>query len=160
MPPAISDGEEASDIDFDAPAPVTKKTNRDKKRTSYKDEEPEELKTEDIPAAEEEDGEDDEDGGEDDEEEEEEDVYVVEKILSHVVQEDVSYPTSLSNFDMLGCRLTPAQGTLKFEVKWEGYEKKSDRTWEPEENLVYVLLLTTRHSSAYMVVQGRFGRFE
>jgi chromobox protein 1 len=40
---------------------------------------------------------------------------VVEKILSHVVQED---------------------GTLKFEVKWEGYEKKSDRTWEPEENLV------------------------
>jgi hypothetical protein len=83
MPPAISDGEEASDIDFDAPAPVTKKTNRDKKRTSYKDEEPEELKTEDIPAAEEEDGEDDEDGGEDDEEEEEEDVYVFPRPSHH-----------------------------------------------------------------------------
>jgi chromobox protein 1 len=26
-------------------------------------------------------------------------------------------------------------GELKFEVKWEGYEKASDRTWEPEENL-------------------------
>lgn len=24
---------------------------------------------------------------------------------------------------------------LRFEVKWEGYEKKSDRTWEPEESL-------------------------
>lgn len=31
-----------------------------------------------------------------------------------------------------------AQGTLKFHVKWEGYEKKSDMTWEPEENLKYV----------------------
>ena len=29
------------------------------------------------------------------------------------------------------------QGVLKFEVKWEGYEKKADRTWEPEENLMY-----------------------
>ncbi|KAH6605644.1 hypothetical protein Trco_004797 [Trichoderma cornu-damae] len=26
-------------------------------------------------------------------------------------------------------------GSLKFHVKWEGYEKKSDMTWEPEENL-------------------------
>ncbi len=30
------------------------------------------------------------------------------------------------------------QGTLKFHVKWEGYDKKSDMTWEPEENLEYV----------------------
>jgi chromobox protein 1 len=42
--------------------------------------------------------------------------YVVEKILSH--------------------RWEKATGELKFEVKWEGYEKKSDRTWEPEENLL------------------------
>ena len=28
------------------------------------------------------------------------------------------------------------QGTLRFQVKWEGYEKKADMTWEPEENLV------------------------
>ncbi|POS86254.1 hypothetical protein EPUL_000904 [Erysiphe pulchra] len=26
-------------------------------------------------------------------------------------------------------------GELRFEIKWEGYDKKSDRTWEPEENL-------------------------
>ncbi|RDL37057.1 uncharacterized protein BP5553_04490 [Venustampulla echinocandica] len=30
---------------------------------------------------------------------------------------------------------TAITGEIKFEVKWEGYEKKSDRTWEPEENL-------------------------
>jgi chromobox protein 1 len=24
---------------------------------------------------------------------------------------------------------------LLYEVKWEGYEKKEDRTWEPESNL-------------------------
>jgi predicted DsbA family dithiol-disulfide isomerase len=41
--------------------------------------------------------------------------YVVEKILSH--------------------RWEKATQEFKFEVKWEGYEKKSDRTWEPEENL-------------------------
>lgn len=26
-------------------------------------------------------------------------------------------------------------GELRFEIKWEGFEKKSDRTWEPEGNL-------------------------
>lgn len=30
------------------------------------------------------------------------------------------------------------QGNLFFEVKWEGFEKKSDRTMEPEENLACV----------------------
>lgn len=36
-------------------------------------------------------------------------------------------------------RLTrPQTGVLKFEVKWEGFEKKSERTWEPEENLLYL----------------------
>ncbi|KAH6618156.1 hypothetical protein B0J18DRAFT_436655 [Chaetomium sp. MPI-SDFR-AT-0129] len=58
-------------------------------------------------------GEDDQDGDEDDEDLEEE-VYVVEKIMSHMID----------------------KGTPLFEVKWEGYDKKSDRTWEPEENLV------------------------
>ncbi|KAK0708194.1 chromo domain-like protein [Lasiosphaeris hirsuta] len=27
------------------------------------------------------------------------------------------------------------KGDPLFQVKWEGYEKKSDRTWEPEDNL-------------------------
>lgn len=50
----------------------------------------------------------------DDEEEEEEDVFVVEKIIDHKVD---------------------AQGNLKFHIKWQGYPKLSDHTWEPEENL-------------------------
>jgi chromobox protein 1 len=39
----------------------------------------------------------------------------VEKILNHLVDDE--------------------EGTIKYEVKWAGFEKKSDRTWEPEENL-------------------------
>jgi len=50
-----------------------------------------------------------EEGGEDDDEE-----YVVEKILQHAFDENQ---------------------VLRYEVKWLGYEKKSDRTWEPEDNL-------------------------
>ncbi|KAM0260598.1 hypothetical protein ACHAQJ_002660 [Trichoderma viride] len=42
------------------------------------------------------------------------DRFIVEAIKKHMIDED---------------------GTLKFHVKWEGYEKKSDMTWEPEENL-------------------------
>ncbi|KAI2617790.1 heterochromatin protein one [Hypoxylon sp. NC1633] len=44
----------------------------------------------------------------------EEDVYIVEKIIAHAVEPD---------------------GTLKFKVKWEGYDKKSDQTWEEDDNL-------------------------
>ncbi|KAL6897007.1 hypothetical protein GGI43DRAFT_428792 [Trichoderma evansii] len=51
---------------------------------------------------------------EDDEEELGDDIFIVEAIKKHMIDED---------------------GTLKFHVKWEGYEKKSDMTWEPEENL-------------------------
>ncbi|SPO04946.1 related to chromatin-associated swi6 protein [Cephalotrichum gorgonifer] len=56
----------------------------------------------------------------DEEEEEEEedleadDIFVVEKILAHMVDKD---------------------GGLMFKVKWEGYSKKSDQTWEPEDSL-------------------------
>lgn len=57
------------------------------------------------------------DGAEDDEDEDDdemdEDEFVVEKIMSHVVQD----------------------GNIKFKVKWEGYEKKADQTWEDEDNL-------------------------
>ncbi|KAM3079510.1 hypothetical protein ACMFMG_005931 [Clarireedia jacksonii] len=56
----------------------------------------------------------------DEEEEEDEgeiaaDEYVVEKIVNHALDEQ--------------------SGVLIFQVKWEGYEKKSDMTWEPESNL-------------------------
>ncbi|KAI2633246.1 heterochromatin protein one [Hypomontagnella submonticulosa] len=56
--------------------------------------------------------EDEEDEG--DAEDLEEDEFIVEKILAHMVGPD---------------------GTLKFKVKWEGYEKKSDQTWEDDDNL-------------------------
>ncbi|KAF2205347.1 hypothetical protein GQ43DRAFT_437069 [Delitschia confertaspora ATCC 74209] len=62
----------------------------------------------DSPAEDVEDKENDEDG------DGEEDEYVVEKILSHAFNDD---------------------GLCLYEVKWLGYEKKSDRTWEPEDNL-------------------------
>ncbi|KAL9070561.1 MAG: hypothetical protein Q9157_005765 [Trypethelium eluteriae] len=55
-------------------------------------------------------GNDEEEG----EEEKAEDEYIVEKVMSHQFGED---------------------GNIYFEVKWQGYEKKADRTWEPEENL-------------------------
>jgi chromobox protein 1 len=41
--------------------------------------------------------------------------YIVENILNHLVDDE--------------------DGTIKYEVKWAGFEKKADRTWEPEENL-------------------------
>ncbi|RDA88099.1 hypothetical protein CP532_5313 [Ophiocordyceps camponoti-leonardi (nom. inval.)] len=60
----------------------------------------------------------DEDEEDDDEDEDgedlEEDEFVVEAIKKHMVDED---------------------GSLKFLVKWEGWEKKADMTWEPEDNL-------------------------
>lgn len=27
------------------------------------------------------------------------------------------------------------QGQMRYDVKWKGYEKKADRTWETEDNL-------------------------
>ncbi|KAG6057071.1 hypothetical protein E4U17_001716 [Claviceps sp. LM77 group G4] len=40
--------------------------------------------------------------------------FIVEAIRNHMIDED---------------------GSLKFQVKWEGYESKKDLTWEPEVNL-------------------------
>ncbi|KAL8715938.1 MAG: hypothetical protein Q9220_000605, partial [cf. Caloplaca sp. 1 TL-2023] len=57
--------------------------------------------------AEEEEGEEDEEG--------DEETYVVEEILSHH-----------DNF---------ADEVMRYEIKWKGYPKKADRTWETEENL-------------------------
>ncbi|KAI9847479.1 MAG: hypothetical protein M1837_002380 [Sclerophora amabilis] len=61
--------------------------------------------------AEAEDGSEEAEGDEEDEEGETE--YVVEKIVDHRFIDDV----------------------LHLKVKWKGYEKKADQTWEPTENL-------------------------
>ncbi|KAL6874941.1 hypothetical protein J3F83DRAFT_712884 [Trichoderma novae-zelandiae] len=127
MPPALSD-EEASD--YESAPPVKSSRNsasmsdaddastkpRRNGRAAKKN-----LKEvdEDVDLDEDVDVKDaDADADEDDEEGEEgleEDVFIVEAIKKHMIDED---------------------GSLKFHVKWEGYEKKSDMTWEPEENLV------------------------
>ncbi|KAF5972802.1 putative chromatin-associated swi6 protein [Fusarium bulbicola] len=57
---------------------------------------------------------DDENGDGDEDEDLDEDEFVVEAIKKHMVYDD---------------------GSLQFQVKWEGYEAKKDLTWEPEENL-------------------------
>ncbi|KAK4111433.1 hypothetical protein N656DRAFT_790496 [Canariomyces notabilis] len=107
MPPAFSD-EEASDKEVDQRSSATK-SGWGRKLVQYKVEDPEE---EDVVQGDDKNG----DAGEDEEGDEGDDeVYVVEKIMSHMIDKS---------------------GKPLFEVKWEGYEKKSDRTWEPEENLI------------------------
>ncbi|KAI4598253.1 hypothetical protein KJ359_003137 [Pestalotiopsis sp. 9143b] len=59
---------------------------------------------------------DDEEDGEDGEGDDEdlgEDEFIVEKIIDHLYKD----------------------GEIKFKVKWEGWEKKEDLTWEDEDNL-------------------------
>ncbi|KND90596.1 Chromatin-associated protein swi6 [Tolypocladium ophioglossoides CBS 100239] len=75
----------------------------------------------------------DEDEDEDEEEVEDlgEDEFIVEAIKKHMVDEDVRRPRSRP-----GALANPPQGSLKFLVKWEGWEKKTDLTWEPEDNLM------------------------
>ncbi|KAL2019205.1 hypothetical protein VTK56DRAFT_10005 [Thermocarpiscus australiensis] len=113
MPPAVSDNEEGSDVEFDQQS-ATKKTGRGRKPVAYKEEEPDEDDiAADVKNGDE--GEDNEEEAGEEDEELDEEVYVVEKIMSHMIDKN---------------------GKPLFEVKWEGYEKKSDRTWEPEENLI------------------------
>jgi len=112
MPPQISD-DEASDFGSEAevPEPVSAKVEQEKKgKAKPKAEEPEHVEEESlmVDSGREEEDEDDEDLPEDE--------YVVEKITNHLIDNDT--------------------GELRFEVKWEGFEKKSDRTWEPEDNLL------------------------
>lgn len=57
-----------------------------------------------------------EEAEEDDDDEENEEVYVVEAILDH--------------------RADFEDGMMRYQVKWKGYEKKSERTWETEDNFV------------------------
>jgi len=55
------------------------------------------------------------DNEDEDEDEQAEDEYVVEKILKHVIE--------------------PHTNEIKYQVKWEGFDKAADLTWEPEANL-------------------------
>ncbi|KAE9380734.1 hypothetical protein N431DRAFT_362753 [Stipitochalara longipes BDJ] len=115
MPPQITD-DEASDVSDANPAPVTIK--QEKKVKEVKEKAKEKAKPKVVEEPEESlmvESEKDEDEDDDDDDEVGPDEYVVESIRSHLVDEDT--------------------GELRFEVKWEGYEKVSDRTWEPEENL-------------------------
>lgn len=56
-----------------------------------------------------------EDGEDDDEDDDEGEEYRVERVLNH--------------------KFVGKQNELLYEIKWLGYDKKSDHTWEPIENL-------------------------
>lgn len=110
MPPALSE-DEASDVE---PQPVASW----RKSESADDDEPV-SEAALLANGDDANGDDEGDEGDEVEEEEEEgldeDEFIVEAIRKHMVDED---------------------GSLKFLVKWEGWEKKSDLTWEPEDNLM------------------------
>jgi len=121
MPPAISDDEKS---DFgESAADISSKSRPERQVSAYKEARSDfdddvngdgtgkyDDALADAQNGENDDGADDEDG----EDELGDDEYVVEKILGHVYDVD---------------------GTLKFHVKWEGYDREEDMTWEPEENL-------------------------
>ncbi|KAK2014226.1 chromo domain-containing protein [Colletotrichum eremochloae] len=126
MPPAISDDEQ-SDVSDEIAIPLKEKRAKSRSaeyrddvlQTKSEEEDITEIKgglnggSAKKPIANiDEDEDDEEDADEDDELEPDE--YIVEKILDHQVAED---------------------GTVNFRVKWEGYEKKADQTWEPEDSL-------------------------
>lgn len=118
---AISD-DEVSDTNDVVQVPISSNRRGKKASVGYKDDD-EDDDIKDVPpyvdAEQLDNGDNDDDveaGGEDDEDDEEigEDEFVVEKIVGHQVLPD---------------------GTIKFKVKWEGYEKKKDQTFEDEDNL-------------------------
>ncbi|KEZ40329.1 hypothetical protein SAPIO_CDS8171 [Scedosporium apiospermum] len=115
---AISDEESSDNGPLTLPVHDKPERSRSRKSTTIDDEEDElpprraATATKGKVADENEDEEDEEEG--EDEDMEEDDIFVVEKILGHMMNKE---------------------GDLLFKVKWEGYEKKSDQTWEPEESL-------------------------
>ncbi|KAI5919648.1 heterochromatin protein one [Camillea tinctor] len=116
MPPAISDDEQSDigDLDVAISAPPRRARN-----ASASLKEPDgDIEDDDMPDIVKGDvGNGDDNAGADEDEDEEdleEDEFIVEKILAHAVEAD---------------------GTVKYKVKWEGYEKKADQTWEDEDNL-------------------------
>ncbi|KAK7716286.1 hypothetical protein SLS64_003438 [Diaporthe eres] len=112
MPPAISDDENSDSGDFAVTSDILPKKGRGRKPLKKEEGVSEDDDVADAKVANGDVDEDEDD--EEDDEDMEEDEYVVEKIFSHYIADD---------------------GEPRFEVKWEGWEKKSDRTWETEDNL-------------------------
>ncbi|KAK8046528.1 Chromatin-associated protein swi6 [Apiospora saccharicola] len=119
MPPAISDDEASEQNDVQVSIPTNR---RGKKALVGYQEDDDDVLDHLEPEQSEPDGEiggGDDDGGNDDDDDDDddkigEDEFVVEKIVGHEV---------LPN------------GNIKYKVKWEGWEKKADQTWEDEDNL-------------------------
>lgn len=108
MPPALSDDDSSDQAEFTAPTRSTRKAAEAAPIDPVSD-----TNDDDIKASNADSGDEDDDLGSD-VEGLDEDVFIVELIKNHTIDED---------------------GSLKFQVKWEGYESKKDLTWEPEENL-------------------------
>ncbi|KAF7553857.1 hypothetical protein G7Z17_g3350 [Cylindrodendrum hubeiense] len=109
MPPALSDDDSSDQSEFTAPVRPTRKAASAPSIDPVSDINDDEVEAPNGDSADE----GDEDMGSD-EEGLDEDVFIVETIKDHNIDED---------------------GSLKFQVKWEGYESKKDLTWEPEANL-------------------------
>ncbi|KAL2203341.1 hypothetical protein CC79DRAFT_1337970 [Sarocladium strictum] len=111
-PPLPEDDSEVEDSDI----PVRKRSEDDEEVIDAPAPKRGPIGVKDMPGASDQE-QDDEEGEEEDEEEEDDgddEVYVIEAIRKHMLDED---------------------NTLKFQVKWEGWDKKSDLTWEPEQTL-------------------------
>ncbi|KAM0278989.1 hypothetical protein ACHAQH_004856 [Verticillium albo-atrum] len=115
---ALSDTEQSdNDLDLELRVASDRSTKSKSKSVERADEEIIDEPTENGDAEDETNGDDVLEGDEeedDDGEGDDEEVFIVEKILSHKVE---------------------AGGELLFKVKWEGYSRKADQTWEPEANL-------------------------
>ncbi|KAK8059046.1 chromo domain-containing protein 2 [Apiospora phragmitis] len=120
MPPAISDDEASQHSDVQVSIPSNRRGKKASVGHQDADEDvPGQLEPQPLENGDDDDEDNREAGGEDNEEDEEdddigEDEFVVEKIVGHQVLDD---------------------GSIKYKVKWEGYEKKADQTWEDEDNL-------------------------
>ncbi|UNI22542.1 hypothetical protein JDV02_008422 [Purpureocillium takamizusanense] len=112
MPPALSDDEQS---DFEQPGIPIRASNSNSAEDDFAsdDDEPS-ANGGPVNGAGADDEGDEEDDGEA-AEDLEEDEFIVEAVTKHMIDDD---------------------GSLKFLVKWEGWEKKSDMTWEPEDNLL------------------------
>lgn len=105
MPPALSESESSDDGDSVVPIQATRKAATKAPSNDISDANEDDAGADNVDSA---------DEGSEEDDDLEEDVFIVEAIKKHIIDED---------------------GSLKFQVKWEGYDSAKDLTWEPEENL-------------------------